>query len=315
MAKLRSVQVDLSKTLYYHCVSRCVRRAFLCGKDTLTGKNCNHRKSWVYNRLKFLLNIFCVKLCSYAIMSNHYHLVLYVDKEGSSSLSNKEVFERWEKLCPSNAYIYSKLSIEDPRFIKKLDEWRDKFINLSFFVKHLNEHIAKMANQEDNCKGHFWETRYFSQPLYEELDVLSAMVYVDLNPLRAGIAKKPEDSINASIYERIKHLTLHANEKYSQNLINKANRFSQPSHLMPLFTSLPNIEPKAPFIDFKLSDYLAMVDITGNILRDDKGKRTDKSINILEAFQKTHDEYINKMAPKKFSLELLNANFKTKDIR
>jgi len=44
MTRPRSTQVSLADTPYYHCVARCVRRAFLCGIDPLTGENYEHRR-------------------------------------------------------------------------------------------------------------------------------------------------------------------------------------------------------------------------------------------------------------------------------
>jgi hypothetical protein len=74
MPKARKQQISLSDTPYYHCISRCVRRAFLCGRDSLTGKNYEHRKLWVTNRLTELANVFAIDVCAYAyaIMDNHY---------------------------------------------------------------------------------------------------------------------------------------------------------------------------------------------------------------------------------------------------
>ena len=81
MIQARSQQVSLEDIPYYHCISRCVRRAFLCGEDHVTGKNYEHRKSWVVEKLKELSKVFAIDLCAYAIMSNHYHAILHVDAD------------------------------------------------------------------------------------------------------------------------------------------------------------------------------------------------------------------------------------------
>ena len=75
----RKRQVSLVDTKYYHCISRCVRRAFLCGEDHFTGQSYEHRRGWVEDKLLELAKIFCIDVCAYAVMSNHTHLVLYVD--------------------------------------------------------------------------------------------------------------------------------------------------------------------------------------------------------------------------------------------
>jgi len=98
MTRARKELISLESTPYYHCISRCVRRAFLWGEDALTGTDYSHRKSWVIDRLRELVDVFAIDVCAYAIMSNHYHLVLRVDKSQADGLDSREVIDRWGRL-------------------------------------------------------------------------------------------------------------------------------------------------------------------------------------------------------------------------
>ncbi len=96
----RALKVDLNLTPYYHCMTRCVRRTFLCGQDDETGQDVSHRKEWIVQRIKKLASIFAIKICAYAVMSNHYHLVLIVNQNETKYWDDREVLER---LAPRRA--------------------------------------------------------------------------------------------------------------------------------------------------------------------------------------------------------------------
>jgi len=289
MTVARAIQVNIDNTPYYHCVSRCVRRAFLCGQDYQTGKSFDHRKDWVINRIKHLASIYCIEISAYAIMSNHFHLVVFIDRERALSLTEQEVYTQWGLLCPQDADKYQGLDFNEPIMQAKLQYWRAQLWEIGSFMKRLNEYIAKLANAEDDCKGRFWEGRFKTYALLDECAILSAMAYVDLNPIRAGIAKTPETSEFTSIYERIQYVakqrkSVQANksEKIKPEALKSCDTLKQPYRLMPF---LNNRDPKkctSPFINFKLSDYLLLVDMTGRILHEDKkGKIPESCVNIL----------------------------------
>jgi hypothetical protein len=75
--------------------------------------------------------------------------------------------------------------------------------DLGWFMKCLDEPVTRQANKKDGCNGHFWESRYKSQALLSEEALLTCMVYVDLNPVRANLCNTPVASVYTSIKERI----------------------------------------------------------------------------------------------------------------
>jgi putative transposase len=87
---------------------------------------------------------------------------------------------------------------------ERIGELRRRLCSLSWFMAQLNESIARAANKEDSVMGRFWESRFKCQVLLDEAAIAACMVYVDLNPIRAGLAASPEESDFTSIQERIR---------------------------------------------------------------------------------------------------------------
>jgi hypothetical protein len=98
MPKPRKTLVSLEATPYYLCTSRCVRHAFLCGEDVHTGRSYEHRRQWIEERILVLSDIFALDICAYAVKSNHYHVVLHVDRDQADGWSEAEVIEGWHPL-------------------------------------------------------------------------------------------------------------------------------------------------------------------------------------------------------------------------
>lgn len=251
MPKPRKRLVSLNDTPYYHCIARCVRRAFLCGHDPHTGFDFEHRRQWIVDRIHLLVDVFAIDLCAYAVMSNHYHLVLRVDQNRAKHWSNREVTKRWLRLFsgPPMARRWLELeSLTDAEYSQLsllIDKWRKRLHDLSWFMRCLNEPIARMANREDQCTGRFWEGRFKSQALLDERALLACMAYVDLNPMRAGMAKTPERSEFTSIRERV-----HAPE--TSSLLGFVGSQNQPG------------------LPFRLERYLELVDWAGRRMQSGK---------------------------------------------
>ena len=211
MPKPRKAQVSLEATPYYHCVSRCVRRAFLCGIDAHTGQRYERRRDWIEARLQELAGVFAIDLCAYAVMSNHYHVVLHVDRATAESWDETEVVRRWKMLFTGNVlaerFLQGEgLSKEELAIVRKrVCQWRERLMDISWFMRCMNEPIARQANAEDGCTGRFWEGRFKSQALLDEKALAACLAYVDLNPVRAGLAESPETSDYTAAQRRIRH--------------------------------------------------------------------------------------------------------------
>lgn len=193
----------------YHCVARCVRRAFLCGEDTVSGRCFDHRKTWLESRLIELAGIFSISVLAYAVMSNHVHAVLHCDPALSSTWSDDEVAARWVQLFPVrvNGHIEPEACRRKAWVLSgnatRIALLRQRLGDLSWFMRCLSEPLARLANEEDRCTGRFWEGRYRCQALLDNEAVLACMTYVDLNPVRAGIAHDLPESVHTSVHARL----------------------------------------------------------------------------------------------------------------
>jgi len=211
MALPRSKYVQEGQEMVYHCFSRCVRRAFLCGFDFVIGRDFSHRKAWVLDRLRFLAAIFAIEVCAYAIMDTHDHTILRTRPDIAARWPDLEVARRWLTLFPRHRNLTATPMPPAEKDIRALADCperiatlRLRLCSLSWFMGQLNEFIARAANKEDGVKGRFWESRFKCQALLDEAAIAACMVYVDLNPIRAGLATTPEDSDFTSIQERIR---------------------------------------------------------------------------------------------------------------
>jgi putative transposase len=270
MTVARNQQICVEETPFYHVVSRCVRRAFLCGEDLVSGKRFEHRRKWLVDRIKFVTSIFDIDVCSYAIMSNHFHIVLRVGN--TSEWPANRVLMAWQTLysLPLLCDRYLKGEINTEAELKKVKdyvaEYRSRLMSISWYMKSINEYVARMANTEDKCTGHFWESRFKSQAMLDERALLTCMCYVDLNPIRAGMAKALKDSEFTSIQERIKH------ESTWLSGFGKAD------------------------LPFYLSSYIDLVDDTGRCLREDKhGFITAKTAKAIDQIGISPETWIEEL--------------------
>ena len=272
--------VDQDQVGFYHCVARCVRRAFLCGCDALTGKSFEHRKEWAQQRLQDLATVFAIDICGFAVLSNHLHLVLRIRPDVAGDWSDEEVVRRWWRLFPRRNPLTGSSELQphqldallaDPARVAML---RERLCNLSWFMRTLSEPIARRANREDGCTGRFWEGRFKCQALLDEAAILACSVYVDLNPIRAGLADRPETSKFTGAYERIAHQQETpgaADVPWMAPVpVAKAGLSEAPSPESPAAAAPARRVSNRGFLPMTLEDYLSLLDWTGRQSRPDK---------------------------------------------
>jgi len=251
----------------------------LCGEDPSTKKSYQHRRGWIESKLKQLTRCFTIDICSYAVMSNHYHLIVHIDKDAALALSDHEVIQRWTSLYRTpfiikrllNKQIKTKAERALCKMTVKL--WRERLYDLSWFMRTINLDIARRSNKEDQCTGHFWEGRYHCQSLLCTKALLAMMIYADLNPIRAGIATLPENSKYTSIFTRI-----HALKNMDQS----------DSFLMPFVGD----KAKVKGLPFSLLDYIKLVDWSGRLIkRKGSGFITENTPPLLSRVQISPDKW------------------------
>ncbi|MBC8357168.1 MAG: transposase [Planctomycetes bacterium] len=278
MTIARKLLVDENVTPWYHCISRCVRRAFLCGEGF------EHRKDWIEERLKTLVEVTAIDCGGFAIMDNHLHLLLRLDSEASKGWSAEDVARRWSVLFPPKEEkgqgdeaikLWVAQRAQDAEWIEKA---RGRLASLSWFMKCLKEPIARRANREDECTGAFWEGRFRSVAVLDEESLLATCAYIDLNPVAAGIVKTPEDSSHTSLAARLVKI----GEKENGQVAHQSRDDSDPAWLMPVEDRRERGGCCGLLAGFTLEHYLRLVDWTSRLVRQGKSSVDAEVASIFE---------------------------------
>jgi hypothetical protein len=229
-------------------------------------------------------------------MSNHYHLVL---KLGSTEgWSDDLVVDSWLTLHRGPILVRRYREGEELNRIQRqtvkdiVRIWRERLQDLSWFMKCLNEPIARKANAEDDCTGHFWESRFKSQALLTEQALLACMAYVDLNPVRANMAESPETSEYTSIEQR---LNPSSREKIRCALSRVRPELStHPASPMLLPFQHSQVKRRKSCIPFSFEDYLHLLHWTGRIVRlDDRGVIPGHNPTLLHRFSIDREQWLS----------------------
>ncbi len=275
--------VDPKVTRYYHCISRCVRQAYLCGEE---------RKQWLEARIELLTENFAISVCGFAILDNHLHVLTRLDPDSADTWSDEQVVRQWLNIHPPStldfdndktlaAWVRQVLNDKE-----KVDEYRRRLKNLSWFMKSLKEPLARLANKNDGTRGAFWEKRFQSIAILDDEALLATCAYIDLNPLAAGIDLAPENSPHTSIRQRVDHAKAQDNwEEIKKGIASSfhgsraAGNIEQDHWLCPVEdrralhanSKDESLTPREGMLEgYSLASYFLLIDYTSRLYR--KGK-------------------------------------------
>lgn len=303
MARLARAEVfDPGEVAVLHICARVVRKCFLFGVDPFTGVNHDHRKVWIEDQLKLLAANFGIDLLTFAILSNHFHLILRSRPDVVETWDDSEVARRWLMLCPKRKK--DDRSPEEPNEFElntirndpnKLATIRKRLSDVSWWMRLLCQNIGTRANQEDKQVGKFFQGRYRAVRILDEETLLACAAYVDLNPIRAAIAETLESSDYTSVQRRIQSL--------------QQSRLSTPSDSKALgsFLSPLTIDEKKDsvgacsnqtrercsdkgFLSISTMDYLELLDASARMVRPEKKGYTPSDVPpIMERLRLDQD--------------------------
>jgi REP element-mobilizing transposase RayT len=206
---VRAEEFQASEVGVVHVVQRCVRRAWLTGVDDKTGQDYSHRREWIRRRLESLASVFAVDVLTYAIMSNHMHLILRNRPDVVAKWTDQEVAIRWLRVFPGRRleeHLAEPTESDVQMLVNQPERMaviRQRLSDISWFMRALSEPIARIANRQDECTGRFWEGRFKALRIMDETGLLACAMYVDLNPIRAAMVESPDKANHTSAHDRI----------------------------------------------------------------------------------------------------------------
>jgi hypothetical protein len=304
MTIARAHLVDPTVSRWYHCITRCVRRAFLLGEGP-----CD-RKVWIESRLRELAEIFAISVGGFAVLDNHLHVLVRLDPDIVGNWSDEDVVRRWGRLFPPRDKARQPLPVSDEWVQGHLlnAAWltraRQRLQSLSWFMKCLKEPLARLANHQDQTRGAFFEGRFKSVAVLDEAALLAVCTYIDLNPVAAGIAEVPEVSAHTSIKARVDHV-----QEQSRTEDLKAARdgsvagsaaaagLEERHWLCPIEDRRRLDSKREGMIEgFSLGNYVLLVDYTARLFREGKATLSRAVAEILDRLGSSADQWHARLA-------------------
>ena len=280
----RAEQFDPESVCIVHLVQRCIRRAYLTGSDVVTGKNFEHRREWIRCRMERLASVFGLDVLTYAILSNHLHIVIRTRPDVIADWSDADVALRWLRVFPPRVSDRKPMKVSKELVAARVAnaEWvaltHKRLSSLGWFMKCLKEPLARLAKKQDKCTDTFFEGRFKSIAILDEESLLSVCAYIDLNPVAAGVSETPEASEHTSIKARVEHVVANGRAKDLQAAELGSVAATRVSGGLEDELWLVPIEDRRGLgaaregmrTGFALGQYVMLVEYTGRMLRNGK---------------------------------------------
>ena len=156
----------------YHVISRSALPGLPIGASD---------KDYLLQLIQWLSGLYFVDILGFCLMGNHFHLVVRVYPE--SELSNEELRRRYKAFYGQDQEIAGAW----------LDSYRRRLTSLGSFAKDIKQGFTRYYNKKHNRRGYFWGERFKSVIVQDGRTLVNLLAYVDLNPIRAGIVRRPEE--------------------------------------------------------------------------------------------------------------------------
>ena len=290
MRLARCEVIDPDAVTVAHVYNRTVRRCFLMGDDPISGENFDHRKVWIEQTLEQFAGLFGIDLIGYAVLSNHFHLILRTRPDVVASWSDEEVARRWLSICPVGKNKDGSAVAPTDKHVRsitgcslKLAEIRRRLSDIAWWMRLLCQRVATRSNKEDGQTGRFFQDRYKATVLCDEASLLACSLYVDLNLVRAAMAQTIEDSDHTSIQRRVRAERAKIDPEASPRRLTEAD-FLSPLTVNPDDPIVPDRSKSSHrcsnkgYLSMSVPDYLQLLDWTARQTAQGKRGRTDGSV-------------------------------------
>lgn len=301
MTMARSKLVNYDDTRWYHCISKIARGL------ALLERHGPSLKSRIVSETRRLSRIFAIKVGGHSIMGTHFHLLLRVEVEQALSWSAREVVKRWTLLCrPKNKKREPLKGLELQFWIDEkakdgdyVAEQRKRLMDLGWFHRFLKQPLSVHVNRLEGCSGTLFQGRFKSIAVMGFQALLNVAIYIDLNPVAAGIVAVPEQGIHTSFRLRFENaircsLFPEMIDRFVNCISDTEDSFDveKTLWLLPIENRPENGDSQGMFDGLTLVHYMILVDEAGRIPREGKASISDAAAAILERLGLKHSKWV-----------------------